>query len=95
VPPDSPPAFVALVLQTAFRHAISEANPEAAYERFVELVGHTIGCAAFCDAVAACLRDHLIREPIRLPEHALQCHWCLELTARGVAAARALPGETT
>jgi hypothetical protein len=39
--------------------------------------------------VAACLRDGLIREPVRLPEGALQCHWHLELTPKGVAAARA------
>ena len=31
------------------------------------------------------LRDGLIREPIRLPEGALQCHWHLELTPKGVA----------
>ena len=88
--PDPPPVLVALLLQTAFRHAISEPNAEAAYERFVVLVGHAIGYAAFCDAIASCLRDHLIREPIRLPEGALQCHWHLELTPKGVAAARAL-----
>ena len=42
--------------------------------------------------VAACLRDGLIREPVRLPAGALQCHWRLELTPDGVAAARALIG---
>jgi hypothetical protein len=47
---------------------------------------------AFRDAVGACLRDGLIREPIRLPEGALQCHWHLELTPAGVATARSMPG---
>jgi hypothetical protein len=51
---------------------------------------HVITFDAFCDAVATCLRDGLIREPIRLPEGALQCHWHLELTPKGVAAAREL-----
>ena len=32
----------------------------------------------------------LIREPVRIPEGALHCHWRLELTPAGVVAARAL-----
>ena len=67
-----------LLLTTAFRHRISEPNIEAGFERFRSV------------AVAACLREGLIREPIRLPEGALQCHWHLELTPAGVHAARRL-----
>ena len=77
-----------MLLTTAFRHRISEPNIEAGFERFSELTGESVSYDAFCDAVAACLRDRLIREPIRLPEGALQCHWHLELTPAGVAAAR-------
>jgi len=80
---------VALLLTTADRHAIGEPNIEAGFARFRWLVAGEIDFAAFCDAVAACQRDGLIREPIRLPEGALQCHWRLELTAAGRAAARA------
>ncbi len=83
---------VALLLTTAFRHVINEPNAEAGYERFAALTGGAIDADAFRDAIAACLRDRLIREPIRLPEGALQCHWHLELTAEGVEAARALSG---
>jgi hypothetical protein len=82
--------ITALLLTTAFRHQINEPNIEAGYARFVTLVEQDIGIDAFCDAVAACLRDGLIREPIRLPEGALQCHWHLELTPDGVAATRQL-----
>jgi hypothetical protein len=78
----------ALLLTVAFRHRISEPNIEAGFERFVSLTDQTISYEAFCDAVAACLRDRLIREPVRLPEGTLQCHWHLELTPDGVAAAR-------
>jgi len=78
-----------MLLTTAFRHMISEPNIEAGFERF-----RSITCGgdfdAFRDAVAACVREGLIREPIRLPEGALQCHWHLEFTAKGAAAARAL-----
>ncbi len=78
-----------LLLSTAFRHTISEPNIEAGYERFRAINGETVDYGSFCDAVAQCLREGLVREPIRLPEGALQCHWHLELTPKGVAAARA------
>lgn len=82
----------ALVLITAFHHVINESNIEAGYARFASLTAREADFDAFCDAVAACLREGLIREPIRLPEGALQCHWRLELTPKGVSAVRELLG---
>jgi hypothetical protein len=79
-----------LLLTVAFRHRINEPNIEAGFERFIVLAGQNITYEAFCDAIAGGLRDGLIREPIRLPEGALQCHWHLELTPKGVMAAREL-----
>jgi hypothetical protein len=84
----------ARLLTTAFSHVITEPNIEAGYARFVDLAGVNVGLDAFCDVVAECLRDGLIREPIRLPEGALQCHWHLELTPAGVAKARELQGSS-
>ena len=81
-----------LLLLTAFRHVINEPNIEAGYQRFAALTDGAVDEGAFRDAVPACLRDGLIHEPIRLPEGTLQCHWRLELTPKGVAAARALMG---
>jgi hypothetical protein len=78
-----------LLLTAALRHSISEPNIEAGYERFQALSGQRADYQSFCDTVALCLREGLIREPIRLPEGALQCHWHLELTPKGVEAARA------
>jgi hypothetical protein len=78
----------ASLLHIAFRHRIHEPNIEAGFERFLALADQKVPYDAFLDAVASCLRDGLIREPIRLPEGALQCHWHLELTPAGVAAAR-------
>jgi hypothetical protein len=80
------------LLTVAFHHAISEPNIEAGYERFRSISGESLDYAEFCDAVAACLRERLIHEPIRLPEGALQCHWHLELTPKGVAVARRARG---
>ena len=50
------------------RHTINEPNIEAGFERFRALAGGPIDYQAFCDAVATCLREGLIREPIRLPK---------------------------
>jgi hypothetical protein len=81
---------VALLLVTAFRHVINEPNVEAGYERFAALTPGAVDEGAFRHAVMICVRNQLICDPIRLPEGALQCHWHLELTPKGVAAARAL-----
>jgi len=84
----------ARLLAVAFRHAISEPNVEAGFERVRALADGTLDYDAFRDALDACLREGLIREPVRLPEGALQCHWRLELTPAGVAAVRALSNTT-
>ena len=66
--------ITALLLSTAFRHQINEPNVEAGHARFAALVDQDVGIDAFCDAVAACQRDGLIREPIRLPEGVTPTH---------------------
>lgn len=81
-------APIPLLLATAFRHVISESNIEAGFARFAALTAEAIDFSAFCDAVAACLREGSIWEPVRLPEGGLQCHWHLELTPAGVRAAK-------
>ncbi len=75
---------VALLLTTAFRNVINEPDIEAGFARFVSIAQRDVSFGAFCEAVASCGRDGLIHEPVRLPEGALQCHWHLELTAKGV-----------
>jgi hypothetical protein len=75
---------VALLLITAFYHSIDEPNIESGFAGFQSITGSGISFEAFYDAVADCLGDRLIHEPVRLPEGALQCHWRLELTSNGV-----------
>ena len=91
---------VSLLLRIGFQHLVTEANAEAGVARLQELIAQDFADRStpgpmpsdrtLHDALAACLRDGLIREPVRLPEGALQCHWRLELTPKGVAAGRAL-----
>jgi hypothetical protein len=80
----------AALLLTVFRHPISETNIEAGFDRFAVLSPARVSYDAFRDAVTECLHERLIREPVRLPEGALQCHWHLELTPAGVTEARRL-----
>jgi len=71
---------------------VSAPSAEAGQAEIERLAGVTFDPAAFAAAVAGLLRDGLIREPIRLEDQALQCHWRLELTPDGVALARTLTG---
>ena len=78
-----------LVLRMGFQHRIHEPNAEAGVARIQALAEPHATSLALHEALAACLRENLIHEPVRLPEGALQCHWRLELTPKGVAAMRA------
>ena len=82
----------ALLLRTALTATIDEPSVEAAFARFQALAGGALDVEAFHDAVAACLREGLIHEPLRLDEQSLHCHWRLVLTSKGVARARTETG---
>ena len=79
---------VDVLLRIAFRSRIVEPNVEAGFDRSASLANGTLSEANFYPAVANCLARGLIREPVRLPEGALQCHWHFELTPAGIEAAR-------
>ena len=81
-----------LLLRTGLRHFVSAPNAELAQAEIEQLCGQTLDATDFAAAVADLLRDGLIREPIRLEDQALHCHWRLELTPLGVARARHLTG---
>ena len=64
---------------------------EAARDAIEALTGPLPG---FHAALSECLAQGWIEEPIRLEDHALQCHWRLVLTLNGVAQARRLTGAS-
>lgn len=78
------------LLLVGFRNPVTAPNAEAAFEQVQALAGEPLDAALFHTAIAEAQARGLIREPVRLPEGSLQCHWRLELTPEGVAAARAL-----
>ncbi|MCC6333224.1 MAG: hypothetical protein IT380_04440 [Myxococcales bacterium] len=77
------------VLLAALGHVVDAPDVEAGFERVKELTGADFDFASFRFALAAAIREGLLLEPIRLPPGALHCHWRLELTPKGLAAARA------
>jgi len=76
------------VLFSAWKGAVTADNAEDGFARIRAITGSAMSNAEIADAVADCLRRRLIREPVRLPEGALQCHWTLELTQAGADAVR-------
>ena len=79
-----------VLLAVAFRHAVRAPNAEEGFEQVQRVAGVALDYPTFQEAITACVREGLLRDPVCLPEGALQCHWRLELTPTGVAAARAI-----
>lgn len=84
----NPEGAIGQILSVAFRHSIDEPNIESAFGRFQSLAGGVLDYDGFRDAIDVCLRESLIHEPVRIEDGALQCHWKLELTPKGVQQAR-------
>lgn len=73
-----------LLLLVAFRHKIEEPDFESGLLRVETIVGYELDPTKFHAVLAEALANGHIRDPIRLPPGALQCHWNLELTPGGV-----------
>ncbi len=77
------------LLLAAFHHQVLEPDSDAGLDRLAALIGGTSKDDMRL-AVANVVAAGYIHDPVRLPAGALQCHWHLELTPRGVEAARRL-----
>src|SRR5438270_4815326 len=73
-------ALAARVLEIARAHWIDEPNAESGFARL-----RALGCdaddAALADAVAACVHEGSLADPVFLADGALQCRWRLRLAA--------------
>ncbi len=85
-------ALEALLLRTGLTDFASAPSVELAQAEIERLTGTSIDAADLAASIADLLSRGLIRDPIRLEDQALQCHWRLELTPAGVALARTLTG---
>jgi hypothetical protein len=79
-----------LLLLVAFRNRICEPNLESGLMCFAAVVGRDIDPGDFQAAVTHALAADYIHDPVQLPEGALQCHWHLGLTSKGVNKVRVL-----
>lgn len=78
------------LLLTVLQQQIRAADADAGVNRLVEIAGGSGSPNAWHEAVAEAVAAGLLHDPVRLPPGALQCHWHLELTATGIAAASRL-----
>ncbi|MBS0559896.1 MAG: hypothetical protein JSR21_07565 [Proteobacteria bacterium] len=78
-------ALIGALLQAAAPAPLVAPDAEAGIAQLRALSATPAPPAAWHEAVAEAVRDGIIRDPVRLPPGALQCHWCLELTTAGRA----------
>jgi hypothetical protein len=74
-----------LLLLIAFRNRVGAPDVDAGLLRFEAIAGQPIDAGDFHAALADALAEGHLHDPVRLPPGALQCHWQLELTPRGVS----------
>jgi hypothetical protein len=78
------------LLRVAFRHPIREDDADSGISRLAAIAGGALTADEWRAVVAEAVAAGTLHDPVRLPAGALQCHWHLELTPAGVAAARRL-----
>ena len=78
----------AALLRAALAGPVSADNAEAG----IAAIAPAGRAEDYHAALAVLLAEGLIREPLRLDPGSLHCHWRLELTPSGRAAARTLTG---
>jgi hypothetical protein len=76
------------VLSVAFHGGLGASDPDTGIALLAEAVGRPDPPAAWRDAIALAVHEGYLYDPVRLHQGALQCHWRLELTPKGVAAVR-------
>jgi hypothetical protein len=79
------------LLRVALRHRVRADDAASGVAQVAALAGEPVEVSALHEAVARAVAAGLIADPVRLPQGALQCHWQLDLTPAGRAAAQALP----
>jgi hypothetical protein len=80
--------LIHVVLSAAFHGRFVAPDADSGIALLAAATGHHATLAEWHEAVARCVRDGTLHDPVRLSEGSLQCHWRLELTPQGVAAVR-------
>nr|WP_294504783.1 hypothetical protein [uncultured Rhodopila sp.] len=82
------------LLLTLAHRQIRAPDADAGLSLLAEAAGGDASPGLWQSAVAEAVAEQLIHDPVRLPAGALQCHWHLQLTPSGTAAAQRLSAET-
>lgn len=88
------PDLLRRVVSSVAADPINVDNIEIGLDILDQRLGPGFARAALAEAVQEGVRQGLLREPVRLPPGALQCHWHLEATAparRGAGVSRPAP----
>jgi hypothetical protein len=85
-----PSTLLGPLLLVIFRKRITAPDGDAGLARLAASSDREAGVDDWRAAVADALAAGYIHDPVRLPAGALQCHWHLELTPKGVDTARHL-----
>jgi hypothetical protein len=90
---DASPLLEPLLL-LIFRQRITAPDSDAGLAHLAASTDRDASADDWRSAVADALAAGYVHDPVRLPAGALQCHWHLELTEKGVETARRLRSAT-
>jgi hypothetical protein len=78
-----PSALLRRVVRLVHATPVAADDAEAGLEALAAALGAALSPALLADVVREGVRRGWLREPVRLPPGALQCHWVLEATPAG------------
>ncbi len=84
------PPLLGPLLMVIFRQRVTAPDSDSGLAHLAASSDREGSVDEWRTAVADALAGGYVHDPVRLPAGALQCHWHLELTPRGVEAARRL-----
>ena len=87
-------ALTDALLRTILEAPVIADGIEAGLDELAARLGSHLSRGTIAEAVHDALVKGFVRDPVRLPPGALQCHWHLELTSQGRQAARRVPPST-
>jgi hypothetical protein len=84
-----PLSLLETMLSVIFRQSIVAPDADTGIAHLAAVAGRDAPADAWREVVAEAMAMGYIHDPVRLPPGALQCHWHLELTPKGLEAAQA------
>jgi hypothetical protein len=80
----SPSPLLATLLSAIYRQPITAPDAESGVARLAAATDPKVPPDTWFATVAEAVAAGYLHDPVRLPPGALQCHWHLELTHKGI-----------